>query len=93
MIALLVSCAVLYGLGLLQALVGILLFRPREALSLFFLQSLCLFAAAFLGAAFEFRLHLAAAWALVGGFGLFFVYGFTRWKRPGPSAAAGDGTA
>ena len=72
---LLILSAVLLGLALLQALVGILFFRPGPSLLSFFFQSLFLFAAAVLALGFTFQQHRVWGWLCLGAVFIFFLEG------------------
>jgi hypothetical protein len=78
--ALLFTLAVLLGLALVQALVGIFFFRPFSAVWNFFFQCLILFSSTVLVLGFTFEQRFTLGWLFVGLFVLFFALGFRSWK-------------
>jgi hypothetical protein len=73
----------LLGLALVQAVVGILFFRPRPVVASFFFQALFIFIAAVIAVGFAFEHHMTLAWLSLGVFAFLFICGFRCWRKAG----------
>jgi len=66
--SLLITDACLLGLSLIQAVLGIIVFKPRPAVISFFIQCFFLFASAVIATILVSREGLIAGWMLAGLF-------------------------
>jgi hypothetical protein len=83
MLILLKTSFLLVLLAVIQAVVGILFYRPRPVVAHFFCQTLFVFIAIVIAVGFAFEHHLTVAWLSLGVFFLFFIYGFRNWRKMG----------
>lgn len=77
----LITDGILLGLALLQALLGVLFFRPFAAITLFFLQCFFLFGGAVLAIGFSDLPYRFWGWVCLILFAPFFILGFRFWRK------------
>ena len=78
--------AVLLLVSVLQAVLGILFFRPFAAVTLFFLQCLFLFTGAVITLGFSDMPFRFWGWGCLVAFAPLFIMGFRFWRRPAAPA-------